>query len=66
MVTLSYTAPAIWQAKKRLQISLYSRYWSAVRLFFRSSGVRVTSEGRMASWASWAEPLDLNRRVFSG
>ena len=57
--TLSYTALDIWQATKRLQIRRYRRYCSLVRSFFTCSGVRFTSLGRMASWASWAPALVL-------
>ena len=58
-LTLSYTAFAIWEAKKRLQIRRYKRYCSPVRSPLICSGVRLTFEGRMASCASCAPALAL-------
>ena len=55
MVTrvLRKRAGAIWLATNRRQISSYSRACSGGSSLTTCSGVRVTSVGRIASWASW-------------
>ena len=52
--TWSSSADCIWEATARFQISSYSRRWSGLRTVPRSSGVRATSVGRIASCASCA------------
>ena len=52
--TVSCSQSAIWLAMKRLQIRRYSLAMSPLMLFSTSSGVRLGTLGRMASWASWA------------
>src|SRR5256885_11417613 len=53
-------AGVIWLAVKRCQISRYSLSKSGVRTLRRESGVRSTSVGRIASWASCTGPFALN------
>ena len=50
----SNSAGVIWLATKRFHTSWYSFHSSAPRTALASAGVKATSVGRIASWASWA------------
>ena len=52
-----YLAGTIWQAMKYWHISVYSRFASR-SISGNCSAERLTSVGRIASWASWAPALE--------
>ena len=54
IVFLSNFADCICDDKDLDHIKLYSLYWSVLKYFFISSGFRIISVGRIASWASCA------------